>query len=174
MALAALALAGCGQNAFFEVDVILPVNDTGQKRYAVIAFAPAGQDYDAVWAGNQTLPGVLLSASDTISQHASVEGTSERFEQVVEAKVTFCGDQTCTAKGDDRAPEVRLRIERAFYEGKRTSYAWKIACIPTADKPDSCQEKDRTVREVTRCEVAGCRDGISTSYCVGDRHFCEE
>ena len=167
-----LAAAGCGRNAFFEVDVVLPKNTTGETRYAIIAFAPDGQDYDAVWAGSQTLPGVKLATGETLSQHASIEGPDDHLDRPVEAKVTFCANDTCTASGDDRAPEVRLRIERAFYEGERTSYTWTVACIPSSTA-GACAIADRTIEPVTKCQIAGCRAGTSSNYCVGDKHFCE-
>jgi hypothetical protein len=173
IAAAAAAVAGCGRNAFLEIDVVLPKNDTGSDRYAVVAFAPGDQPFDAVWAGDQTLAGVKLSAGGTTTQHASLEGASERFDQPVAAKVTFCGNAACTASGDDRAPEVRLLIERAFYEGSRTTYTWTIGCVPSVDPARACAEEDRAVKTAKKCEIGGCREGTSSSYCVGDKHFCE-
>ncbi len=171
LALLALTLVSCGRNAFFEIDVVLPKNDTGKTRYAVVAFAPDGQEYDAIWAGSQTLDGVLLTTSGTVTQHASIEGPDGGLDRPVEAKVSFCENPTCTASGDDRAPEVWLKIERAFYEGERTAYTWTIACIPSST--GGCAVPDSKLIEVTKCEVSGCRSGTSSNYCVGDKHFCE-
>ncbi len=167
----AVAGSGCGRNAFLELEVVLPPS-TGGELFAVVAFAPGGQAFDAVWAGDQTLEGVALSPSSTTSRAVSVEAPGDAFETPVEVKVTFCKGASCTAPGDDRAPEARLLLERAFYEGKRTSFRWVVPCVP-AGKGATCSVVDRDVRVVPKCEVAGCREGSVTSYCVGDRHFCE-
>lgn len=168
----ALGLPGCGRNAYFEIDVVLPPTDPGKDRFAVVSFAPGDQSFDAVWAGNQTLAGVKLAAGST-TQHASIESPSDQFDTAVEAKVSFCGNPSCTAVGDDTAPEARLRVVRAFYEGQRTSYTWTIACVPSTDPKVLCTEVNRAIKQVDKCEVAGCRAGTSSSYCVGDKHFCE-
>ncbi len=169
----ALGLSGCGRNAFFEIDVVLPANTSGKDLFAIVSFAPGNQDFDAIWAGNQTLDGVKLSSGPT-TQHASVESPEgDHFDTSVEVKVSFCGNASCTATGDDRALEARLHVARAFYEGQRTSYTWTIGCLPAAAPQTPCTETDRAIKEVTKCEVAGCREGTSSSYCVGDKHFCE-
>jgi hypothetical protein len=168
-----LGLCGCGRNAFFELDVVLPANDTGTDRYAVVSFASGDQDFGALWAGNQTLDGVHLSTTAASTQHASIENPSGQFDAPVEAKVNFCGNPSCTATGDDTAPELRLKVVRAFYEGERTSFTWTIACIPSSDPKGTCAEKNLAIKQVEKCEVAGCRAGTSSNYCVGDKHFCE-
>lgn len=168
----ALLAAGCGRNAFLELEIDLPANPTGKARYAVIGIASGDRTFVGRWGGDGTLPGVLLATDKPTKQSVSVEGNSDSFDKIVEVKVVFCSTPECSDLTDDNSPEAHLTIERAFYEGKRTSYSWTIACIPTLDA--SCKDASPIEKTVKKCEVAGCRAGSSSSgYCVGDKHFCE-
>ncbi|MGZ3423499.1 MAG: hypothetical protein ACXWUG_21995 [Polyangiales bacterium] len=166
----ALLAAGCGRNAFLELQIDLPANTTGSNRFAIISIASGNRPFPGTWGGDGTLPGVALDTK-TSTKSISVEGNSDSFDKVVEVKVVFCVQQDCLGKNDDNAPEAHLTIERAFYEGKRTSYEWTIDCMPTVDA--TCKEPNPIDKQVKKCEVAGCRAGTSSSYCVGDKHFCE-
>lgn len=169
---AILAAAGCGRNAFFELSVKLPANTTGKDRFAIVSVASGDRPFAGTWAGNGTLPGVALGPTVS-TQSVSVEGTSDSFDKIVEAKVVFCSQADCLGTNDDHAPEAHLTVERAFYEGKRTAYTWIIPCLPTVDT--TCKEADPIVKDAKKCDVEGCRAGSSSSgYCTNGKHFCED
>jgi hypothetical protein len=96
--------------------------------------------------------------------------------------VRFCSDPNCAGATDDieKTPEAWLRIERAFYIGKRTKYRWAICSTDPADLPvtNECTPvavgAARTETLVTKCKIEGCRPGSATSSCTGDKHFCED
>ncbi len=176
--LAAPALGGCARNAVLELELDLPRNfgPDVPGRYAVVRVVSGAVPFDQDWQGDDALPAFPLSTIQGSVQHVSLDGSSEVEGAPVRVKVRFCADPGCAALGDDAAPEVRLQIDRAFYAGKRTSYTWSIACIPNVagqtDTP-ACATPQRAETDVTKCEVAGCRTGVTRSYCVGDQHFCE-
>jgi hypothetical protein len=107
----------------------------------------------------------------------SVEGRPEIEAEPVRIKVRFCHDPSCAAIDDDHAPEVRYQIERAFYLGQRTSLTLTVDCIPNVagqtDAPPSCAVAQAQEVDVPKCQVAGCREGVTSNYCVNGEHFCE-
>lgn len=176
----ALLLAGCGQNAFLELEIDLPPNAFAMKgdRYANVRIVSGQVPFDQDWQIDTPLPAPKLDPSAPTKLPISVEGSSSSETVPVRVKVRFCKSADCTMIGDDQAPEVRLEIERAFYLGKRTSYTWTIGCVPNVagqtDAPPACDVPQDTATTVPKCKVAGCRTGSPTSgYCVGDKHFCE-
>jgi hypothetical protein len=176
--LTASVLAGCAQNAVLELELDLPKNPgVTPVRYAVVRVVSGSVPFDQDWQGDDALPPFALDPNATSAQHVSLDGSSEVEGAPVRVKVRFCRDPACSALGDDTAPEVRLQIDRAFYAGKRTSYTWSIACVPNVagqtDTP-TCAIPQRAETDVTKCEVGGCRTGVTHSYCVGDKHFCEQ
>jgi hypothetical protein len=176
-ATAAPALAGCGQNAVLELELDLPKNPGASTRYAVVRVASGASPFDEAWQGDDALPPFALDPSAASVQRVSLDGSSDVEGAPVRVKVRFCRDPSCSALGDDTAPEVRLQIDRAFYAGKRTSYTWSIACVPNvAGQTDTplCATPQRGETDATKCEVAGCRTGVAHSYCVGEKHFCEQ
>jgi len=96
----------------------------------------------------------------------------------VRIKARFCVDPACVGIHDDAAPEVRFEVTCAFYPGKRTSLTLAIECIPNViaetEAPPACSIVNEAVSTIPRCSVAGCREGVTTNFCAGDKHFCEE
>ena len=180
-AIAATVLAGaaCSQpNAYLEIALDFPPNPTGATRHAVVGVVTGDVSFDEDWRSTEPLPATTLSATSRTSMPVSVEGCPEIEATPVRVKVRFCLDASCAAVGDDRAPEVRFEIDRAFYLGERTSLTLAVACIPNVagetDAAPACATKDRAVTAVSKCSVAGCREGVTRSYCAGDKHFCEK
>jgi hypothetical protein len=176
--IASLAPTGCAQNAVLELELDLPQSPSpATTRYAVVRVVTGDVSFDEEWQGDPQLPPFALDPSAKTVQRVSLDGSSDVESAKVRVKVRFCRDPNCAAIGDDTAPEVRLQLARAFYAGKRTSYAWSIPCVPNvAGQTDTpvCATAQRGETDVTKCEVAGCRSGVARSYCVGDKHFCEE
>lgn len=170
--------SGCARNAFLELTITLPPNNTGVAQLHAVTQVMAGDtDFKIQWGGDNPVPPVLLNAS-TQTQKLSIEGNNDNESTEIRVKVTFCKEANCLGTNDDKAPAAALRIERAFYIGKRTSYAWKIACVPSGgDVPatmPACAITDKVPDEVSKCEVAGCRAGTTSNYCSGGKHFCED
>lgn len=167
---------GCARNAFLELEIDLPKNETTTTRFALVQVVSGDVPFDQAWAGGDPVPAVKLGAAPTPLK-ISVEGDSDTETRPIEVKVRFCKDASCTALGDDVAPEVRMHLERAFYIGERTSYTWSIACMPNVpgqtDPPPVCDTKQRAQNDVPKCKVAGCRSGVTSEYCSGGKHFCE-
>lgn len=176
--LAALC-ASCAQNAFLELQLDLPPNawKVDGDRYANVRIVAGDADFEQDWEVDDPLPAFLLDPNVPTVQRVSVESKEASETKPVLAKIRFCKDPNCAALGDDVAPEVRLRIERAFYIGKRTSYTWSIPCVPNVAgqtaAPPVCDVQNDVVTEVGKCQVAGCRAGVVREYCAGGKHFCE-
>lgn len=178
-AIALASLAGCSQNAMLELELDLPAQSGPQApaRYANVRIVSGEVPWDQDWQVDAPLPSPKLDPSQPSVERVSVEGNADNEAVPVRVKVRFCVDPNCTAIGDDQAPEVRLQIDRAFYVGQRTSYAWSIACVPNVpgqnDGAPACSVSQRSIVDVSKCQVQGCRTGVTSSYCVGDKHFCE-
>lgn len=172
--LALLALTGCARNAFLELEIALPENRWADERYAVVQVVAGEVPFEQEWAGGDPIPAVKLATTQT-STHVSIEGTEDTETKPIRVKVKFCKSPQCSALNDDNAPQVRLQLDRAFYVGQRTSYTWKVACLPNVvgqtDPPPVCDAPQTTT--VPKCKVAGCRSGVTTEYCAGGKHFCE-
>ena len=166
-------------NAYLELTLAFPANDTGTTRHAVVGVATGDVSFDEDWRSTEPLPPTTLSPADKTSLRASVEGRAEIESTPVRVKVRFCRDASCAAVGDDNAPEVRFQIERAFYLGERTSLSLAVECIPyvlgeTDGQIGNCATNDKSQVNVAKCAVAGCREGVTTNYCASGKHFCEK
>lgn len=180
-ALLLIALAGsslgCARNAFLELDLDLPKNESGSDRHAVVRVVSGARDFEEDWQSGDQVPGVKLSTTQRTLHRLSIEADSDSETTPVRVKVRFCTDPNCAALGDDFAPEVRLHIERAFYIGQRTSYTWKTDCIPNvAGQTDSptCAIFNEDETTAAKCDIGGCRSGSTRNFCTGGKHFCEE
>jgi len=171
-----VAGSGCARNAYLELQVDLPPNDRPDARFAVVQVVAGEVPFKDQWAGGDPIPVVKLSSNPT-PLRVSVEGNGENETKPILVKARFCKDASCTALGDDVAPQVWLRIDRAFYIGQRTSFTWKIGCVPNVvgqtDPPPTCDVAQESLTTVPKCKVAGCRSGVTSEYCAGGKHFCE-
>ena len=158
--------ASCAENAILELDVRLPEASGVAAQYVVIVMRSAREsDFDVVW-GATDLDGFLLeSASRNVT--VSVVAQPEDFSDDLLVRALFCSSPRCDALGDDTAGERRLVIEHPFYSLQRTEAAWVLQTVEESviSVPD----------RISRCEVQGCRSGVTTSYCRTDdgTHFCE-
>ncbi|MBI2394670.1 MAG: hypothetical protein HYV09_34195 [Deltaproteobacteria bacterium] len=172
-----LVSLGCARNAFLELDLDLPKNESGVDRHAVVRIVSGARDFAEDWQSGDPVPGAKLSTTQRTLHRLSIEADGDSETTPVRVKVRFCKDPNCAALGDDIAPEVRLHIERAFYIGQRTSYAWMTKCIPNVvgqtDSP-TCDVADKAQTVAAKCDIGGCRSGSTRSYCTGGKHFCEE
>ena len=171
-----LLLAGCARNAFLELSIVLPASERADARYAVVQVVSGEVPFDQQWAGGDPVPVSKLGAASSVLR-ISVEGDADLETKPLRVKARFCKDASCTALGDDGAPEARLQLARAFYVGQRTSYTWTIACVPNVagqtDATTTCEVAQRAETDVPKCKVAGCRSGVTSEYCAGGKHFCE-
>lgn len=169
------------QNAYLELTLHFPPDpraaEDGGPRHAVVRVNTGDVSFDTDWESSDALPAVALDGASSTKLAVSVEGTPENETMPVRVKVRFCRDASCVGIDDDSAPEVRYEIERAFYLGERTSLSLTIDCIPNVtgltDAPPACAIASDTVVSVPKCDVAGCRNGVTSSYCAGGKHFCE-
>lgn len=172
-----ITASGCARNAFLELTITLPPNATNQSQLFAVTQVMAGEtDFKIQWGGDNPIAPVQLNASPQ-TQKLSIEGTTDNESTEIRVKVTFCKEANCLGANDDKAPAAALRIERAFYIGKRTSYVWKIVCIPLGGdvtSPACAEVVDKVPSEIEKCEVAGCRAGTTSNYCSAGKHFCED
>lgn len=173
-ALLALVASSCARNAVFELELELPSAPEGQGVYAVVE---ARGGVEAPWVGEGE--GVALAegcarsseppacANRTLdprcSRVISVVGGEADLTRPLELRVRFCRDPEC--RGEERAPEHRVDVERAFYLGRYTQARVCLDALPTAEAPSA--------ERIARCEVR-CRDGVAAQHCRLDgTHFCE-
>jgi len=175
---ASLSLGCIERNAYLELTVTFPKDEstTQAARYGVVRVNTGDVSFDADWESSEVVPPVRLSRTQSTKQQISVEGREEIETQPVRVKVRFCRDPNCVGINDDHAPEVRYEIERAFYLGKRTSLSLSVDCIPNVptEMDPMCAIMDQSVVTVSKCSVAGCREGVTSNYCTGNVHFCEQ
>lgn len=163
---ATVSLAGCLQdNAVLEVVVYLPASTAS---YDTVVFRAQSVDPDQTqaelesdelndaWAGALALSALPDSASADPIQLSIVADDGD-FGKDVLIRAAFC-DEDCDRVGTAR-PEQRLLVRRPLYAAERTDVTWTIASIPSAG--------DENFTEITRCEVGGCSERISTTF------FCE-
>jgi hypothetical protein len=167
-ALVALALlsCGCARNAFLELTIQLPPDAT--RRFAVTQVMGSDTPFDIAWATDDPIAPIQLDVAGQLTQRISIEGDEDNETKPILVKVTFCKQADCLHPDDAKAPFAGIKIERAFYIGKRTSYPWNLECVPEG----TCMTPK--VKDVAKCSVAGCRAGTTTNYCFGGKHFCEE
>jgi hypothetical protein len=180
LALLALVLGGCAQNAIFELHVTLPALHSDTP-VAGTRYAPVG----ARFARLQVLPGTALFTEDrlqwitpavpltSVEQTTMVTATAEgdRIGQALHVKVQLCADADCSPPVDQRW----YAFERTFYQGHYTCYARDFAG-DLADAAMSTPTADADAIDVMRCAVGGCVAGteIDANNCSSDgRHFCE-
>ncbi|MEZ4251015.1 MAG: hypothetical protein R3B99_22610 [Polyangiales bacterium] len=155
-----LLALGCGDvDAVLELDLGLPAD---ADRVAVVQARRGSVGFEDAWDASGS-----VAFSLSVAEARSVSIVSDgAYEEPLLVRVRYCSNAACDALGDERAPESRLRIERAFYLGERTFARWNISNVPTDSAP--------TPDEIGRCEVGGCRDGVAASHCRTDgTHFCE-
>ena len=207
IALAALAMVGCAQNAILELQVELPAappdDGTGKPWFAQIQVRRSSDHpFEIPWTGGD-LTSVELGAApqwDCIS----VQSFDEAID--LNVRVRFCRSSNCLDIDDGRRRERWYEVEHPFYIGRRTYWRTSITEVPecesdgdcggvgvctdgvcgcelTTECPSSmtCATGDETslgncVLVVNRCQIEGCIEGDSTTYCSDGSgpHFCEE
>ena len=178
----ALGVTGCARNAVFELELDLPPQPGGiAPIFAVVQVRNDGE-FGADWSTVPRLPGMPLSATcarpaeplacddrelaPDCSAVVSVIGDGADFSRRLRVRVRFCEDPECAAANDATAPETRVDIERALYQGRYTQGRVCIDTVPTSPTPEPVL--------VDRCAVR-CRDGAAVMHCRADgSHFCED
>jgi hypothetical protein len=165
----ALALVGCAENAVLEVELTLPAQpSTGDPLFAYVQARSADVvSFDEAWAGTDAVEGRALDTTVSTLPFSVVAGGAS-FTRQLGIRVRFCVTSDCTGLHDDQAPEVRYRIERAFYQGRRTRLSRVIAPVPPSGVV-------APIVEIDKCDVEGCTSGSTSTYCfMNGHHFCEE
>jgi hypothetical protein len=169
--LATLALTGCAQNAFLELQFRLPADD-GSGWWAIAMLGSPTEPSTAL--EGMEFQAIQLDASprwDCMSVQSHVAGED------LEARVRFCHQPDCLGFDDDRIPPLVYRIERPFYIGRRTYWSAEIDRVArpcTSDK--QCQgggpESPSGVCVLTDPAdgVCGCR--VDADCCEGDSCLC--
>ncbi len=176
MLLGAASVSGCAQNAIFELTLDLPPRPASLPASTPMYAFPqlrsgTSEAFTDRWAGQDPLTGVELTAERT-EMKISVIGNSDIEARSVRLKTQFCVDPRCNGFGDDSmAPISCVQFERVFYVGTFTSY--RLTHIDVVPTIVTCGMSD--VFPVGRCDVRGCVDGDTTSYCrlEDGTHFCE-
>ncbi len=156
---------GCAQNAILELTLDLPAQPTGAPLLVQVQARTAERvDFDESWAGTEPVSGLAL-ADDPSTRTVSIVG-GEDLTRELGIRIRFCREAECTGLGDDRAPEARFLVERAFYLGHRTRLRLEIPEVPSAPPSPTT---------IARCRVEGCLAGTTSTYCSLDgRHFCDQ
>ncbi len=173
--------SGCARNAIFELEVELPPQPAGAPPIFAVLQVRDDAGFDADWASVPRLDGIPLNPicsrpaapvacdqrelTPDCSAVVSVVGDGD-FTRRLRVRVRFCEDPACASAGDVVAPETRVEIERAFYQGRYTQGRVCVDAVPTASSPEPLV--------IERCDVR-CRDGEAASQCRADgSHFCED
>lgn len=166
--LAPTVLAGCAANAIAELTLSLPAA-RGEVRWAFVQARSGAGDFDAEWAGSDSLDGFALESVRRTVVVSIEADDGEEMDRPLLVKVRYCRTPRCDPAVDAEPQEVHITVERAFYQGHYTEISLREPLPDVCDA--SCPPE---VRTVTKCEVKGCRAGVTTRYCDGDgRHYCE-
>lgn len=163
---ALVSTVGCAENAFLELELVLPpARDTHQ--FALVQARSAGQfPFDVVWKGNDP-PAIRLGAAP-VTDRLSVE--SEQDDVDLHVRIRYCETEGCTSTTEGMVPESRFLIEDPFYIGEHTYLTLQVNELP----PDFDPETPPEPIEIDRCAVRGCVSGDSTpNYCSNSVHPCE-
>lgn len=185
LALGALLLAGCQQNAVFELTLELPPRDgdafeTDVEQNAFVQIRSDDYAFDTGWGreSDRDYHGTRLE-DDHQEVHFSVVTTDD--ERGLRMKVRFCPgnepeDRFCISQ-DEASPSARAlwyELERPFHLGVRTFWEERIDAVPPPQAP-----ADREPVFVDACAIRAprCIGGPpGGNYCGddGETHVCEE
>ena len=202
LTLLALALAGCTENAAFELSLDLPqsrsemvIDEMGnpvmvRREWAFVQVRTgADNPFEVDWDGRD-LDAIQLDPMMRTADHISILSQDESVN--LNVKIRFCVDVGCNGFEDTPAPAHWIAIEHPFYIGERTEFApaAPIDMPPMAPEMAVCSSdcddfactpatSGCDVNFVDKCSVRGCVTGDpSASYCRGGgsddaTHFCE-
>jgi hypothetical protein len=177
----ATLLTGCAKNAIFELTFETPV--AVEPRTYVLIEARSGEasevSFEDDWQQTQIRGIELDTAAPMVEENTflvSFETTGEDIAKPLNVRVRFCVEVRCQELNPDAAvddanpPELRYRFDRAFYQGRYTTFSIDVADFPPSG------ENDEPITTINKCMIVGegCREGGSTNNCLADdRHFCE-
>ena len=152
----AVVLGGCARNAVLELEIELPPEE-GLALAELYVLSDYTDFSDAAWTEAQLEP--LTELGDVARVDIVAEGAS--IERALGLRIRLCTAEPCPAG----APEQLVRIDRAFYVGERTWLRIPLPATPV---------RDPELLIFDRCEVGGCLDGDTLSYCrLDESHYCE-
>jgi len=189
-------LGGCAQNAILELQLDLPAAPDANEWFALTQVRNReGHPFDIPWMGGDL--GSVQLGSERQFDCISVESDDESAD--LHVRVRFCRSEDCLDLMDGTPRERWYRLNHPFYIGRRTYHTITIGEVPecevTADCAvgmcDSgvctcttdadcgpgliCEEGNNCVEDVDRCQIEGCIEGVSTTFCSDTTglHFCE-
>ena len=139
------------------IEIEMPPADADGVPYASIRAADETYPFEIPWPGDAPTEEPLGTArSFACLEVRGAPGST------VHVRARLCEGPSCLDP-DVEAPTLEMAIEDAIYRGKTTHVQMRWE--------DGVGE----VTTVSRCEVAGCIEGESTSYCraTDGSHFCE-
>ena len=145
--------AGCGQNAILALTIELPEGISG----ADARFLSDPDEFDD--------PEWMLMDAEALDEvggvaEVDVVATGASIDAPLGMRLAICDATPCPSD----APEVRILFERPFYLGQRTFHTLVVPFTPTQTEGSEM---------VGRCELGGCLEGETDSYCRLDgRHYC--
>ncbi|MGE0784142.1 MAG: hypothetical protein AB7S26_00540 [Sandaracinaceae bacterium] len=176
--LASVLAMGCARNAIFELELDLPPG--GAARFVRVT-ASESLSFSDDWSDVPELVelGPLPPScarpdpSPVCEERAEIDAdcgaiisvvSGSSSQGILRLRARFCASQGCTSPADASAPEARITVERAFYQGRYTDARVCFDETPAADV-------DVTI---ARCDVR-CREGTAAMWCRADgTHFCED
>lgn len=186
IALGGLWLAGCEQNAVFELTLQLPPRDEaaaepGEDLHALVLIRDETYEFTTAWdpsvGSKRDYEGRTLGDDHQEVQFSVVTGDADLG---LHAKVRFCagndpGAPLCTSHdpGSPTARAIWYDFERPFHRGVRTLWEDRIDAVPEAGS-----REEREPIFVGKCAIRApaCIDGPKGgNFCEsdGETHFCE-
>jgi hypothetical protein len=150
-------LAGCARNGVLELTFELPASPRLSATELRVLSGEQNDFDSARWSAAEPQP---LDNDRTVRVDIVAEGAA--IEAPLALRLRLC-DGSCTPT----SPEVQVGIERAFYVGART---WVVIDVPVVPS----ESFDPIF--VRRCEVGGCLEGDTASFCRQEPsmpHYCE-
>ncbi len=179
----ALGAAGCANNAIFTLQMDLPPAPPATPPavqsllFLVVEGRPGMEDWTTDWQQWQA-GGIGLDPVERTMTAVDFVASGDAIAKPLRVKIRFCISARCTLVEDGDAPEIRIELERVFYQGRYTEYPIAISSSPTGDQiqlPPSGMIVGPG-GAVPKCAIHApeCIEGTpATSWCVGTEHYCE-
>lgn len=162
--LALSTLAGCAQNAIFELHVRLPARDViAGARFIRIQVQPTTASFDTSFDSGGTSAIELPATATERGVMVSVPATPSEISSGLHVKVLLCRDEACTTPLAER-----------WYAFDRVFYTDRYTCFDAPFDTDiTMPALDEQIIAVDNCDISGCRNSNSgLNNCTGGVHDC--